>query len=122
MITNLSTIGKYLFLVPFAGFGLHHFMTASQMVSMVPFSGGIFWVYFTGLCMLAFVVSALIGKYDKLAAVLLAVYLFIMIAFIHIPAMSENQMTVINLLKDIGLAGGALMYAGSLSRDNSIIG
>ena len=122
MFSNLSTIGKYLFLVPFAGFGINHLMMASQMVGMVPFSGGIFWVYFTGLCMLAFVVSALIGKYDKLAAVLLAFFLFIMIVFIHIPAMSGNQMTIINLLKDIGLAGGALMYAGSLSRDKSIIG
>ena len=122
MVNNLSTIGKYLFLVPFLIFGINHFAMADKMAGMMTFPSGVIWVYLTGVCMLAFVVSVLIGKYDKLAAVLLAVYLFIMIALVHIPAMSGNQMSLINFVKDIGLAGGALMYAGSLARDNSVIG
>lgn len=122
MFSNLSTIGKYLFLVPFAGFGISHFMMADKMAGMVPIPGGVVWVYITGLAMLAFVASVLLGKYDKLAAVLLAALMLLMVMLIHIPGMSSNQMAMPSMLKDIGLAAGALMYAGSLSRDNSIIG
>ena len=45
------------------------------MAGMVPsmFPGGVVWVYLTGIAMIAAVVSALIGKYDKLAFMLLGI-------------------------------------------------
>ena len=122
MFSNLSTIGKYLFLVPFLVFGVQHLIKPDSMVSSVPIAGGILWVYVTGIAMLAFVVSVLIGKYDKLAAVLLALMIILFIVFMDIPVYMKDQSVIAAFMKNIGFVGGALMYAGALSRDNSIIG
>ncbi len=122
MFSNLSTIGKYLFLVPFLVFGVQHLIKPDAMVSTVPVPGGILWVYVTGIAMLAFVASVLIGKYDKLAAVLLAVMITFFILLMDIPVYLKDQTIIAAFMKNIGFVGGALMYAGALSRDNRIIG
>ena len=116
-ITNL---GKYLYALPFAIFGIMHFMAANDMAAMAP--GGAPMVYFTGLAMIAASVSMIIGKMDKLAAVLLAVMLLLFAAVVHAPAMSENPMEMGNILKNVALAGAALMYAHSMAKDNAVIG
>ena len=67
---TVINLGKYLFAIPLFIFGLMHLMSADQMAAMAP--GGAFMVYFTGLCLLAGSVSVIIGKYDKLASVLIA--------------------------------------------------
>ena len=123
---SIIKLGKYLFAIPFIVFSLFHFMGASDMAAMAP--GGVVMVYISGVAMLAAGVSIIIGKYDKLAAVLLALLLIIYIVTIHIPGLMgagddamAMQMSMGGLLKDLGLAGGALMYA-SMAKDNSIIG
>jgi len=116
-ITNL---GKYLYAIPFAVFGILHFMAADDMAGMAP--GGAPMVYFTGVCLLAAGVSIIIGKYDKLAAVLLAVMLLLMAFIVHASNMSENPQELGNVLKNVALAGAALMYAHSMAKDNSVIG
>lgn len=126
-MSSITKLGKWLFLVPFVVFGLFHFMNGDKMTGMVPawLPGGVIWVYLTGAAQWAFVASVILGKYDKLAAVLLAVMLVLFVLLIHLGGMSNPdlaQASMGNLLKDIGLAGGALMYAGYLSRDNSYIG
>ncbi len=124
MISSLTKIGKYLFLVPFLMFGITHLTKANDMAGMVPIPGGSIWVYLTGIGMLAFVASALLGKYDKLGAILTGVLCLVFALTIHLPGVMEgtNMMAMPSLLKDIGLAGGALMYAGAYSRDNSLVG
>ncbi len=117
----ITALGKYLFAIPFLIFGLFHFISAQQMVGAVPIPGGIFWVYLTGLGMIAAGIAMLIGKYDKLAAVLLALMLIIFVLAIHLPATFGGQQPI-NLLKDLAMAGGALMYAHGLAKDPSIIG
>jgi putative oxidoreductase len=74
--------------------------------------------------MVAFVASALLGKYDKLAAMAVAALCLVFALTVHLPALmgGKDGMAIVSLLKDIGLAGGALMYAGAYARDNSIIG
>jgi putative oxidoreductase len=123
-MNQLTSVGKFLFLVPFFFFGVSHLMGAGDMKGMVPafLPGGVLWVYLTGLGMLGFVVAMMIGKYDKLAAVLLAIMLIIFAVAIHLPQQSSNPMWMIGFLKDLGLAGGALMIADKYARDNSIIG
>ena len=59
-------LGKYLYAIPMAIFGIMHFMFADAMAGMAP--GGKFMVYFTGLALVLAGVSMVIGKYDKLAA------------------------------------------------------
>ncbi|NQV14087.1 DoxX family protein [bacterium] len=111
---NLNTIGRYLFTVPFALFGIMHFFSASQMAGMVPtwVPGGILWVYLIGLALVAAAVSFVIQKKTYLAGLLTATLLFVFVFTIYIPALiGGDMMAMSGILKDIGLAGGALMLA-----------
>ena len=117
----IINLGKYLFAVPFAIFGLFHFMGLEQMSAFAP--GGQFGVIASGLGMIAASVSMLLGKYDKLAAVLLAALMLIYVVLIHAKgAMAGDQMATGSALKDIVLAGASLIYAKTMARDSSIIG
>ena len=123
MLNSITSLGKWLFIVPFVGFGIMHLMAGDKMGGMVPIPGGSIWVYVTGLAMVAFGISVILGKMDKLAAVLLALLLVLYVVLIHLPgAMKGDQMATASLLKDIGLAGGALMYARGFARDSSVVG
>ncbi|MBK8955946.1 MAG: DoxX family protein [Saprospiraceae bacterium] len=115
----LLGLGKYLLALPMAGFGILHLMNANAMAGMAPFGGSI-TIYFTGLCLILFGVSVLIGKYDKLAAVLLAVMLILFIVLIHLNSAMAGDYG--GMFKDLAIAGGALMYAQNLAKDKSIIG
>ena len=109
-----SNIGRYLFALPFGVFGLLHFVNAGQMAGMVPIPGGVFWVYLTGVAMLAACVSLIVGKMARLAAILLGVMLLVFVLSIHLPAVigGEMQSSMPSLLKDLALAGGAWFIAG----------
>ncbi len=108
-----TTAARYIFILPFAVFGIFHFMNASQMAGMVPIPGGVFWVYLTGLAHILAVIAFLTGKQAKLAALLLAVMLAIFALSVQLPAvMGGNQAAMSAFLKDIALAGGALTWAG----------
>ena len=125
MLNSLTGLGKWLFIVPFAIFGFFHLTGADKMSGMVPsyLPGGAIWVYLTGLGQLAFAISVVLGKYDKLAAVLVALMLIVFILTVHLPGvLSGNEMSMMSLLKDVGLAGGALMYASSFAKDTSVAG
>lgn len=109
--------GRFLFAIPFAIFGLLHFMAGDEMAPMVPLPGGAIWVYLTGVAHLAAAVSIIINKKARLAATLLAILLLIFVFSIHLPSVMEGgeagQASMMNMLKDIALAGGALIYAGT---------
>ena len=118
---NLKNIGRIVFAIPFAIFGLMHFMAAGDMAGMVPnwVPGGVFWVYLTGLALIAAAVSLITKKKIFLAAELLALLLMIFVLTIHLPSLlGGNQMAMASLLKDMSLAGGALLIAG-LYKDNN---
>lgn len=112
-------LGKYLFALPMAVFGCLHFIHADAMAGMAPFGGAVI-IYLVGACLVLFAISVFIGKYDKLAAVLLALLMIIFILMIHRSAAMSGDMS--SLLKDLAIAGGALMYAGAFAKDSSIIG
>lgn len=121
----IINLGKYIYAIPFAIFGLMHFANASSMAAMAPF-GGVAIVYFTGAALVAAAVSILIGKMDKLAAFLLGIMLISFVLGIHIPGVmsgDEAQMmtSMPNMLKDLSLAGAAWMYAG-IAKDDAVIG
>ena len=121
-------LGKYLFAAILIVFGLGHLGNAGAMAGMVPIPPGELWVYVTGVALIAGAVSIIIGKYDKLGATLLGVLLLIFALSIHLPGMMSaadamaKQGFMGNLLKDIGLAGGAWMYAIGMAKDKSVIG
>jgi len=121
-MNSVIGIGKYIFAIPFLVFGILHFAGAEDMAAMAP--GGKIMVYLTGLALIAAAISIFIGKLDKLACVLLAVMLVLIIVLVHAPGLGDEatmQMSMSNTLKDLGLAGGALLCAGG-AKDDSVIG
>ncbi len=114
----LIGLGRYIFAIPFAVFSIFHFMYADAMAGMAP--GGAIMVYVSGAAMLMAAIAIFIGKYDKLACVLLALLLLLYILLVHAKGLPD-QGPMSSLLKDLGLLGGALM-AASQARDKSVIG
>ncbi|MEZ5032531.1 MAG: hypothetical protein R2787_14145 [Saprospiraceae bacterium] len=117
----ILNLGKYLFAIPFIVFALFHFMGAEAMAPMA--FGSSLLVYFTGLCLLLAGVSIIIGKMDKLATVLLGLFLILMVVFVHLGgAMDGDQAATGNVLKDLMLAGASWLYAANIAKDNAVIG
>ena len=116
----LKNVGRWLFGLPLVVFGLFHFMNAGQMSGMVPgfIPGGAFWVYLTGLALILAAISIFMGKMTKLAGQLLALMLLIFVLTIHLPgALEGSQSSVSSMLKDLAMAGGALLAAAFLDNE-----
>jgi uncharacterized membrane protein len=123
------SLGRWVFALPFAIFGLFHFMNADAMADyVVPtyMPAKAIFVYLSGAGLIAATVSMLIGKYDKLATTLLAIFLLLLVVLVHLPgAMSGGegaQASMSMLLKDLALAGASMMYALNYAKDKSIVG
>ncbi len=110
--------GKWLYAIPFLVFGIFHFTNAADMAAIPPFGGEVM-VYITGLALVAAAVSIFIGKMDKLAAMLLALMLILFVVLVHIPQGAGGMQ---GILKDLALAGGALMYAKYEAKDKAVVG
>ncbi len=121
ILSPLSKIAKYLIALPAAMFGIIHFMAADKMAGMVPIPGGVIWVYLTGAALIAAAVAIIIGKKARMAATLLAVLILVFVLSIHLPAVmaggESGQMAMSGLLKDMMIAGGVLVYAGTQAAD-----
>ena len=97
-------------------------MAGSEMAGYIPswLPGGVFWVYLTGLALIAACISIIIQKEAKLASLLLALMLGVFILTLHIPGLMNEatmQLSMAALLKDMTLAGAALTYAGIYSKN-----
>jgi len=121
----LTRIGKWCFVSVFAVFGLLHFgpleFSLPYVPSYLPLPA--FWVYFSGACLIAFSVSAWVGRFDKLAAMLLALMMGLFIVLIHIPgALAGDFVQTIGVFRDLGMMGAALMYAEKYAKDTRVVG
>lgn len=119
-MNTLKNIGKWLFIMPFAAFGFLHFgpleFSLPYIPSYLPFPA--FWVYFTGVCLMSFTLSAIIKRLDGLAAFLLGIMLFLFVLLVHIPkAMEGDFLQVIATFRDTAMAGGAFIYAAAMAKD-----
>ena len=111
----LPIVGRYLFAIPMAIFGSFHFLRGADMAGIVPIPGGVFWVYLTGAGLIAAAVAIITGKMAVLACRLLAVFLLLTAVTVHLPAlMGGDQNAMSQVLKDLALAGGALVLSGVL--------
>lgn len=96
-----------------------------------------FWNYFTLVCILLFIVSAVIGKYDKLAYTLMALYVILMGLLVHLPrAMGnelgienmtadlarEKELEMVNFFRNIMVTGALLAFAKFVAKDQRFIG
>jgi uncharacterized membrane protein len=119
---RMTTIGRILFAVPFAIFGINHFFMTDYYVgiltSFIPL--GAYTIILTGIMLIAAGISILFKKLVKISTILLAILLFIFIVTIHIPHLisdADKTISLIALLKDISLMGGSLMIAGIYSEE-----
>jgi uncharacterized membrane protein YphA (DoxX/SURF4 family) len=115
----LAGLGRALFGLPFAVFGINHVLHAQAMAGMVPVPGGVFWIYLTGAALIAAAVGILTGILARWAALGLALLLLTFVALIHIPGLARPEMAQLamaNLLKDLALAGGALIFASTAGK------
>lgn len=114
---KLAPVGRILFALPFAVFGINHILMMDyylgMLTSFVPLGG--YTIILTGLIMIGVSVSIITKKYIRLSTLILAGLLFVFIVTIHIPHLldgSDKTPILIALLKDISLMGGSLMIAG----------
>jgi uncharacterized membrane protein len=118
---KFSTIGRILFALPFGIFGLNHFLMVDfftgMLTSFIPGTG--FTVLLTGIFLIAASISIMIKKYVRLACYLLAAMLFIFIVSIHLPGLFDPataKTSMMQLLKDTSLMGGALLIASTAEK------
>lgn len=138
MIDRILNLGKYIFPISFLLYvGLHlgkPDVGASFVPDYIPFP--YFWNYFTLVCILLFIISALIGKYDKLAYTLMALYVILMAVLVHLPRamghelgtenmtadlMREKELEMVNFFRNIMVTGALLGFAKFVAKDKSII-
>jgi hypothetical protein len=132
-------LGKYIFPLSFLLYvGLHlgkPEVGAAFVPDYIPFP--YFWNYFTLVCILLFIVSAVIGKYDKLAYALMALYVLLMAVLVHLPrAMGhelgvggmaadlsrEMELEIVNFLRNIMVAGALMAFAKFVAKDHRMMG
>ena len=110
----LHSLGKYMYLIPLAIFGLFHFMNAEAMSGMVPsfLPAKVVWVYLTGLALIAAVAAVILGKKAKLALQLLGLMLLLFAILLWLPgAIGGDQTATSMFLKDTALAGAAWYFS-----------
>lgn len=111
----LTTAGRILYALPFIVFGVNHLIAGPAMAGYVPVPGGVFWIYFTGVALILGGVGIATKLLGKWAALGLALLLLTFVVTIHVPGMANpasRTMSLIQLLKDLALSGGALTWAG----------
>jgi hypothetical protein len=131
--------GRYIFPLSFLLYvGLHlgkPEVGAAFVPEYLPFP--YFWNYFTLVCIILFIVSAVIGKYDKLAYMLMALYVIVMALLVHLPrAMGhelgtenmtanldrEKELEMVNFFRNIMVTGALLAFAKFVAKDKRVIG
>ena len=136
---KILNLGKYIFPLSFLLYvGLHlgkPDVGASFVPDYIPFP--YFWNYFTLVCILCFITSAIIGKYDKLAYVLMALYVVLMAFLVHLPraigheigaetmtadVAREKELEMVNFFRNIMVIGALLAFAKFVAKDKSVIG
>ncbi|GAB2490432.1 DoxX family protein [Algoriphagus taiwanensis] len=121
---KLLNLGRWLFPLSFLMYVGLHFGQPEIGASFVPtwLPGPLFWNYFCGVCILAFIVSALLRKYDKLSTLLMTLYVFLMILLVHIPRAVESENDMLNIFRNIMVIGALLVYAKYVTKDHRIVG
>lgn len=119
---KMTSIGRILYAIPFALFGINHFLMTDYYVGMltsfIPL--GAYTIILTGILLIAASISIISKKLVKLSTILLAILLFLFIVTIHIPHLlhdTDKTATIIALLKDVSLMGGSMMIAGFYSEE-----
>ncbi|HLO54495.1 MAG TPA: hypothetical protein VK169_09410 [Saprospiraceae bacterium] len=95
--------GKYIFPISFLLYVGLHLGKPEVGAAFVPdyLLFPYFWNYFTLVCILLFIISAVIGKYDKLAYTLMALYVLLMAVLVHLPRAMGHELGIENMTADM---------------------
>lgn len=135
----MLTIGRYLFPLSFLMYvGLHlgkPDVGAAFVPDFIPFP--LMMNYITMVCIILFIISALIRKYDKLAYTLMALYVFLIALLVHLPrAMGheldthmmtsmmerEKELEMINIFRNMMVMAALMGFAKYVANDKRVIG
>ena len=135
---KILNAGRYIFPLSFLLYvGLHlgkPAVGAAFVPDYLPFP--YFWNYFTLVCILLFIVSAVWARYDKLAYCLMALYVILMAFLVHLPramgheldatAMTANfdrekELEMVNFCRNIMVTGALLVCAKFVAKDKRIV-
>ena len=136
---KILNLGRWLFPLSFLMYVGLHFGKPDVGAAFVPdyLPMPYFWNYLTAFCIIAFIGSAVIGKYDKLAYTLMALYVILMAVLVHLPrAMGhelgvenmtadlarEKELEMVNLFRNIMVTGALIGFARYVARDNRFVG
>lgn len=138
-MNKILNAGRYIFPLSFLLYvGLHlgkPDVGTAFVPNYIPFP--YFWNYFTLVCILLFIASAVIGKYDKLAYCLMALYVILMAFLVHLPramgheldatAMAvnldrEKELEMINFFRNIMVTGALMAFAKFVAKDKRVVG
>ncbi|MCS6991324.1 MAG: DoxX family membrane protein [Chitinophagales bacterium] len=120
MSNMLPFIGRVIFALAMAYFGIGHFTNGQNMTGYLPASMSsvaLPLIYISGAGLLLAAVSFIINKWMRLAAILLALFLVLTVIIVHMPGLSSEDQaakmsSMIAIVKDLALAGAALVISG----------
>ena len=112
-------LGCVLFALTIISFGVDHYVYAHEATAYMPswVSHQLFWLYFTGTCLLGSGIAILLKIKVGLFAALLGLMIFIWVIILHIPKMmaapiAENGGEIVSGLIALAYCGIAFMIAG----------
>ncbi len=136
---KLLNLGRWIFPASFIMYVGLHFgkpdVGAAFVPDYLPFP--YFWNYFTAVCIILFIVSALSARYDKLAYTLMALYVLLMALLVHLPrAMGyelgaemmaadlarEKELEMVNFFRNIMVIGALFAFAKFVAKDKRVVG
>ncbi|HTG35014.1 MAG TPA: hypothetical protein VLB76_19025 [Thermoanaerobaculia bacterium] len=96
--------------------GIQHFVYADFVMKLVPswIPGSRFWVYLTGIALIAGGVSLLIPKTRRLAATMVGIMILLWVVLLHIPramANPQNAGETSGIFEALALSGAAFILA-----------
>ena len=108
---------RFVYAILFAIFGINQIINAGAYKQYLPsfLPLGTIWVYLIGAILITASVSIILKKYTKTTCLILSLVLLLVVFTVHIPGLFNPdfmQISMVNVLKDTGLAGGGLVIAG----------
>ena len=117
---TIDSAGRVAYGVAMIVFGILHFTGAESLLKLIPSympGGAWLWVYIVGTALILAGTSIILKKYDRLACLLLALMFTLFILMVRVPYLlhigdGQKEIFIIEMSKEIALAGSALVIAG----------